>query len=242
MIKIAVCDDSNEDLSITINILNEYKALGICDIEYESFTSGVELVSSIQAGNTFQIILLDIIMPRVNGIDIAKEINDYDKEVRIIFMTCSQEFAVESYAVGAYYYILKPIKKGQLFQLLNKVRKELEICNEKSIIVKCKSTIVRIVLTQLEFVEVINRTIFYHLNDGTVLQSTGVFSNIEPALLSYRQFVKPHRSYIVNLNYIDFLMPKELLMRSNITIPIAKSCYKSLKDTYFNYLLNENVE
>ena len=74
----------------------------------------------------FDILLLDVIMPGENGIDAAREIRRYDNNVKIIFLTSSAEFAVESYTVGAYFYQLKPIWEESFFRLMDSVIAECE--------------------------------------------------------------------------------------------------------------------
>lgn len=241
MIEIAVCEDSIIDLSEIKAMLNDYKKRNLCEVRFTYFTNAIDLVSSIQSGINYQIVLLDIIMPHLNGVDAARELCQYDKEARIIFISSSKEFAVESYEIGAYYYILKPLEKEQLFYLIDKVRAEIDLDEKQSIVVKSKASIVRISLSQLEFVEVVNRTLFYHLNDGSVIEVSGTFSIIETKLLEYPQFVKVHRSYIVNINFIGHIEKRQLIMASTCIIPVAKSYYTNLKTLYLNYLFQDIV-
>lgn len=75
------------------------------------FYSSLELLASIEKGMRYDILFLDVILPNENGIDIAKEIRQYDSVMKIIFLTTSPEFAVQSYTVSAYFYQLKPIQE-----------------------------------------------------------------------------------------------------------------------------------
>lgn len=82
-----------------------------------------------ERGAGFDILFLDILMPGVNGIDTASEIRKLDNNIKIIFLTSSAEFAVQSYTVGAYFYQLKPIWKESFFRLMDSV---LVACEKSS--------------------------------------------------------------------------------------------------------------
>lgn len=234
MLKIAICDDDVCELSNIISIINEYKEMNIYryDITYTAFQSAVELIAAVEGGNQYVIILLDIIMPLISGMEAAREIRTYDKVAKIVFLTSSPEFAVDSYAVDAFYYALKPVWKEKLFAVLDKVFTAIHNQNEASILVKCKTGLTRIPLHILEYVEVLGRTICYHLVNGIVLEEIGVMAKLQQMLIAYPQFVKPHRAFIINLDCIDVLIPREVKLYSNAVIPVAKENYTELKASY----------
>ena len=109
MIKIAFCDDDMEVLHQMNELLDRYRVERNEDITYVAFQSPFELLTEIEKGIRPDILFLDVVMPGQNGMDVAKEIRQYDTNMKIIFLTSSPEFAVESYSVGAYFYQLKPI-------------------------------------------------------------------------------------------------------------------------------------
>ena len=92
------------------------------DITYAAFQSPFELLTEIEKGIRPDILFLDVVMPGQNGMDVAKEIRQYDTNMKIIFLTSSPEFAVESYSVGAYFYQLKPIWEESFFRLMDAVQ------------------------------------------------------------------------------------------------------------------------
>ncbi|MEG0768753.1 MAG: LytTR family DNA-binding domain-containing protein [Ruthenibacterium sp.] len=233
--KIAVCDDDITALSDIVSLVNEYRQAKAIEISCTAFHSAIDLVAAIASGTAYQLILLDVMMPLLNGMEAAKEIREYDSDTKLIFMTSSSEYAVESYNVNAYYYALKPVWQDQLFLLLDRVRAEIGKRAEDSLVVRCKHKIARILLRELEFVEVMGKTILYHMTDGSVLESCGTITQASEILLGYPQFAKPHRSFLVNLEHIGSIAQRELRMNSHASIPLAKSCYASLKDAYIRY-------
>ena len=110
--KIAVCDDDNKELDIIKNYLNIYQTDNNTSFTVKYFNSSVELAST--AGfEKFDIYFLDIIMPVMDGLALAREIRTFDKSAPIIFLTSSKEFAVDSYTVKAFNYLVKPIQIGR---------------------------------------------------------------------------------------------------------------------------------
>ena len=101
MLKIAFCDDDLEILKELGILLDKYKTERDEDLTCTVFQSPLELLAAIEKGFSFDILFLDILMPGENGIETAKEIRQYDNNMKIIFLTSSPEFAVQSYTVKA---------------------------------------------------------------------------------------------------------------------------------------------
>ena len=101
MLNIAFCDDDQEILNQLQNLLDQYRKDKNVLIQCLAFQSPLELLAQIEAGVRFDILFLDVIMPGENGIHVAGEIRQYDETMKIIFLTSSAEFAVQSYTVGA---------------------------------------------------------------------------------------------------------------------------------------------
>ncbi len=140
----------------------------------------------------------------------AHEIRTFDGGVGIIFLTSSPEFAVESYAVKAYDYILKPVSKDKLFSILDAVIAEEQKPLE-GLTVKTRLGIARILFSRLAFVEIMSKKLYFHLADGGVREVTASLSAFEEELLARAGFVKVHRSYIVNLWQVGELGSMSLL-------------------------------
>lgn len=108
MIRVAFCDDDVSVLNELNILIDKYRVERNTDMEYVPFHSPLELLAEIEKGVRFDILFLDVIMPGENGISTAKEIRKYDENMKIIFLTSSAEYAVQSYMVNAYFYQMKP--------------------------------------------------------------------------------------------------------------------------------------
>ncbi len=236
MIKIAFCDDDLSVLDEINGLLGRYCALRRQELAYTGFHSPLELLAGMEKGMRWDILFLDIIMPGENGISVAKEIRQYDSAVKIIFLTSSSEFAVESYAVSAYFYQLKPIgEEGRFFRLMDAAISECEKAQQCSLVLRCKSGITRIDLGKLEYCEVIGRTLAFHMENGAVLENIGSLDGLCKKLVQYDNFLRLHRSYLVNMEYIRHISYQAALLESGAEIPIPHGKCSEMKQKYLAY-------
>ncbi len=236
MLQIAICDDNIEELSNMVQLLNLYRASKNFSCDYAVFPNGFELISTLEKGKRFDIYCLDIIMPGIMGIDVAKEIRDYDKAAPILFFTSSPEFALQSYSVRAINYVLKPISKEKLFITFDEVLEQIKSQkDEDAIIVKSNDGIQKILIANLTFAEVIGRNVLYHLRSGKVIECTEPFSSACEKLLKYGCFIKPHRSFLVNMQYIDTIENHQITLQTLSSVPIAQGKAREIKQQYLAY-------
>ena len=238
MIKIAFCDDEMEVLHQMNELLDRYRVERNEDITYAAFQSPFELLTEIEKGIRPDILFLDVVMPGQNGMDVAKEIRQYDTNMKIIFLTSSPEFAVESYSVGAYFYQLKPIWEESFFRLMDSVLSECEKKKKNSLILHSKDGITRIDLQQLEYCEVLGRKLLFHLENGAVLEGAGSLDDLAGQLMQYCNFFRPHRSFLVNMEYIQNISSRSIKMVNDAVIPIPHGKCSEIKNTYMEYAFN----
>lgn len=239
MLRLAVCDDNADEMSDMLHFINQYRTVKNFNCNYAAFSNGMDLVSALEKGKRFDIYCMDIILPGFTGIETAKEIRRFDKTAPIIFFSSSPEFALESYSVKAVNYVLKPLTKEKLFAALDEVVDQINDKKEEAIIVKSKDGIQRILISNLVFAKVIGRHVFYHLRSGKVIECSDSFSCVSENLLKHRSFVKPHRAFIVNMQYIDKIQNNNITLQTLSTIPIAQGKARKIKQQYLDYQTEE---
>lgn len=234
MIHMAFCDDDLSVLRQLSALTDQYRVSRNQEIAYATYLSPLELLAALERGARYDILFLDILMPGENGIEAAGEIRALDDAVKIIFLTSSNEFAAESYKVSAYFYQLKPIWEESFFRLLDSVLAE---CGrqEDSLVLKCRGGITRVQLAQLEYCEVVGRAIFLHLSHGQVLESGGRLDELSGQLLPRGNFLRPHRSYLVNMDYIQRISYRAITLACLAEIPIPRGKYAELKAAFLEY-------
>lgn len=235
MIKVAFCDDDLSVLNEITVLLDKYRIDRNRDMVYAAFQSPLELLVEIEKGLRLDVLFLDVIMPGENGIEVAKEIREYDSNVKIIFLTSSSEFAVQSYAVGAYFYQLKPIWEESFFRLMDSVISECKKEDKGSLILRCKNGITRIALDRLEYCEVIGRTLLFHMDNGSVWERVGSLDELCSQLTGHVNFLRAHRSFLVNMDYIQSISYRAITMSNLAEIPIPRGKCGDIKAIYLEY-------
>ncbi len=240
--QIAICDDNIDDLSHMVQLLNLYRTSKNFSCEYAVFPNGFELISALEKGKRFDLYCLDIIMPGFTGIDVAKELRGLDKTAPILFFTSSPEFALESYSVKAINYILKPITKEKFFFTFDELLEQIKaVQDEDSVIIKSTEGIQKIMIANLAFAESIGRNVLCHLCTGKLIEWSESFSTVCNSLMKYGCFVKTHRSYLVNMQYVETIENHQVTLQALSTVPIAQGKAKEIKQQYLAYQMKEDL-
>lgn len=233
--KIAICEDDTTQQNILTAALDSYLTPVGDHVQYDVYHNGLDLLASINT-HLYDVLLLDILMPGFTGMETAKEIRESNEKIPIIFLTTSQEFAVESYKVHAFDYLLKPVDQNALFETLNRIYAATEVALEKSIILQTAKAIYVLSLSQIEFVEINNRTLSFHLIDGTVKSISGRLSDYEDTLLNHPEFLKVHRSYIINMDFMKALNQKSFITLTGNEVPISRNLLHVIQKRYIDHL------
>ncbi|MBR5535217.1 MAG: response regulator transcription factor [Clostridia bacterium] len=237
MLKIALCDDSQTELSRIENALSQFKTKHRKEIIFEAFLSPVDLLGKISAGAFYDLIFLDVLMPVINGIDVAKEIYKHNKLTGIIFLTSSKEFAADSYSVSALDYIIKPIEEESLNRAMDKFFEKYTKIKSDELVIREKSTISRIPLHVLSYVEVLDHHLIYHMANSYTIRCRQSLSDIEAALTKNGKFIRTNRSFIVNMDYVAKIEPGNALMEDGSHVTISRNNFKAVSDAYLKYKL-----
>ena len=238
MIRIAVCDDELLFQNQIENAINAYETHH--DIMTQCFDNGDTLLEA-HFEAPFDIILLDIMMPLFHGMDIAKELRVHDKNVKIVFLTSATEYAVDSYTVKASNYLLKPLSIDKFHACLDDLFEDFNK-DAPSILVKTSTSLRTVLLNQIEYVEAQNRYIVFSLTTGETLKTLDPLYSFINKLTVSDGFYKCHRSYIINMHFIDSYTSKEVKMQSGALIPISRSCHVDFKESYFSYFFRKAGE
>lgn len=233
--KIAICEDDTTQQNILTAALDSYLTPVGDHVQYDVYHNGLDLLASINT-HLYDVLLLDILMPGFTGMETAKEIRESNEKIPIIFLTTSQEFAVESYKVHAFDYLLKPVDQNALFETLNRIYAATEVALEKSIILQTAKAIYVLSLSQIEFVEINNRTLSFHLINGTVKSISGRLSDYEDTLLNHPEFLKVHRSYIINMDFMKALNQKSFITLTGNEVPISRNLLHAIQKRYIDHL------
>ena len=237
---IAVCDDQIEELEVLASLLDQWQKERQTALRVKVFRNAAELLDAARR-ERFTMYLLDVMMPGTDGLEAAREIRGFDAAADIVFLTSSPGFAYESYSVRALDYLLKPIRAEMLFPLLDRLSLR-EQKPQEGLILKCGSTLIRVLFSQLSYVEVNGKHLHFNLTDGSVHEVFGTLREYEPLLLGRPEFMRIHRSYIVNMFQAAELSPTGVHTFSGKNLPVSRLLYPQLQKDYMKLLFNQREE
>lgn len=150
------------------------------------------------------LILLDIELcgQDLNGLEVAKQIYAFDQEAYMVFVTGYSQYAVDSFSVHPYSYVLKPIIVNDFIELIKEIAEKIECRQQQSediLVIKFGHDITHIIKNQILFIEKLNGHSLIHTYDGQ-FKTLKTLDELAQQLDS--QFVRVHRSFIVNLQHI----------------------------------------
>ena len=236
MIHIAICDDSKQERQILAALFKRYQELHATPLQIHIFQNGFSLLDAIDQGKRFDITILDILMPGENGIEIARNIRASGTDTEIIFLTSSPEYAVDSYEVKAQNYLLKPVTEEKFFASIDSILAELDEKDTASFIIyTTEKQYSRIRVSSLVYGEVTHRTITLHLADQTMISAVMTFTEFQDILKAYPDFTYPHRSYAVNMNYIQYVTKSDIILTDGQKIPLSRNNYTKISEQFLNF-------
>ena len=239
--RIAICDDDASELAKIKSAVLEFiqSRQAETEITLNVFSSGLELLNFINCTAPFDLIILDILMPYMTGIEAAAQVKKTNSDTRIIFLTTSPEYAVDSYKVSAFYYLLKPFEKPELVSLLDKALVSMQADKSCGIVIKEKAGLKRIPLHMIEYAESVKHTLNFHLLGGETAVCYAKMGDYSEAILQDARFVHCHQSFIVNMGRVMNITSKCFVMHDQTQIPISRTVYPKVKQAYIQYYFHE---
>ncbi len=219
--KIAVCDDSSEDINYVTNLTRQWAQKHHHTVQISEFTSGENFLFFYEEEKDFDILLLDIEMGEMDGVTMAKKIRRDNDSVQIVFITGYSDYIEEGYDVAALHYLMKPVKEEKFFQVLDRAVEKLQK-NEQVLILETGGGVVRVPVYQIRYVEVRGNYVTIHgKEEFTVKMSLG-----EVEKLLDERFYRAGRSVIVNLTCISRVTKKDIILDDGSDIPLPRGAYE----------------
>ena len=231
-LKIAVCDDESADRQQATGLTREIMAAEGLPCDLSAYESGVVLLNAIQSGAQFHILLLDVMMDGLDGMELAAALRELGDSTAIIFISTNREMALRGYEVSAARYLAKPLREEQLREALLYCHKTF--CEKKEILLPTAKGQCRIPLSDILYAEAMERVTKLALTDRA--EELGIkFSDLTP-LLPERQFAFCHRSYLVNLEHIAYIRNRELELTTGEILPVSRYRLEDLQKRFVGYL------
>lgn len=236
--KIGICDDEKQFIDALCPILKQWAKAHNIKLTLYLFTNGDDLIDAHQ-NECIDLIILDILMPLLNGMDTARELRDNDCFVPIIFLSSSKEFAVDSYEIKALSYLTKPIDETRLNCVLDDFLKRF--CPRNTFTAQTAFGFCKIAIDDVDYLEAQNKQVLVHMSDGRTIEIRELFSKCVEVFSPSSGFFRCHRSYIVNLDNVEQFTKTQLSTTYNAKVPISRNSYAAFKEAYFNRMFEEST-
>lgn len=228
--KMAICDDDRADIAYISSIVAKWSNNTHTLINIDTFLSAEEFLFHYTEDKSYHILLLDIEMRQMNGVELAKNIRKSNKEIQIVFITGYMEYISDGYDVEALHYLMKPVKEDKLYDVLLRAVRKIKY-NERSLLLSLQGQVVRVPLYEIMYLEVQKNYVNIHSNELITVKKT--LSEVEKELDD--SFFRTGRSYIVNLKFIKKVTKTNIYLKNGETIPLPRGIYKSINEAIINY-------
>lgn len=233
---IAVVEDSTDDLNNCLNLLNRYSKEKNIKFDIQTFASGDAFLMRFKS--QYDLIILDINLSALNGIDVARSVREKDEEVIIMFATNLAKYATSGYEVDAIDFVLKPLSYASFYLRLERVMKKLGKKDNFFIVVPYEGGFNKIDVNDVLYVEVISHDIIFHLLTGDDITTSGTLKKYEEQLQKH-WFIRCNSCYLVNARKIKRVEKLDILLVNNETIAISHPKKKGFMESFKKYVMEE---
>ncbi len=225
-LKIVLVDDEVVQHQVMQSLITNHPLVS----EFLTYTSANKLLFDLEDLVDIDAFFLDVEMPEMNGLALAKALRQRDIETPIVFMTAYAEFALESYEVNAFDYLLKPIKQEKLFKLVDRIA-SIQPTLEPTIFFDVDG-LQKVYLKDIYALEAQGHhtKVIFATEDYLVKES---ISAIRERLNDH--FVMSHRSYVINLNHVRQVQSEDVILENDIRIPLSRRMVKSFSEAFVSF-------
>jgi DNA-binding LytR/AlgR family response regulator len=236
--RICLVDDDSTQLDYLKLLIEKWANKRNINTDISFYHSAEEMLFENNQSYPFDMIVLDVQMGQMNGIELARKIRRVDKNVIISFISGMADYVFEGYEVQAIRYILKPVKDKKVYELLDYVSTH-RTKEKKYIIISISGEKKKINHDDIIYFESMGHYVVFHLEN----QEYDYKYNISELCkeLSDSEFVRTHRSYVVNLKYIEKITKNECQLINNIKVPLSRNSYKAVNEKFIDYYKGKGV-
>lgn len=235
MFRIAICDDSVDQVKAIQACLENYlHKNGYENAALSSFTDPNEFLATLEKSGGWDIVLLDVCMPDVLGIDIAKRIRTRNDKTEFIFLTVSPDYAVAAFSLKAAHYLIKPFSQVEFDEAMDRAIKPF-LRKSGNIILQMENGALQVVgISDIIFIESVGYRRVIHTLSGVYEETKQTLSKLLEELehISPGQFIQPYRGYIVNLDSVRTILNNRIIMQDESEILIKRGDFRRLRDIF----------
>ena len=226
MLKVAVCDDDVSIRGMLREYLDRFSSASGIETSATFFESGEALLQG-ELGD-LDILILDIQMTGISGLDTARRIRATNQRLTIIFFTNYIEYALEGYEVQAYRFLLKPLTYEHFSTVVGEVLTELQARKKATLVIPTKAKTSHISVDSILYVETYKGHVLIHTENDTI-ESFASMKETEEALKPH-PFLRCHTAFLVSLREIKSITQQDVLLKNGQSLPLSKHRRKAAKE------------
>ena len=228
--KIALCDDDQSQIDSLQAFLALYQTTRGLTFSITPFISGEALLNS---SEQFQIIFMDIYMDGLSGTETIRRLGG---DPQVVFITTSREHAIEAFGLGATHYLLKPLEQSAVWEAMDRCLSRLGETAQPVLHIQNNQGNIFIPTTQIDYIEVYNKLCIVHTDQQQFQTYTPLNTFFEQ--LDNHQFLRPQRSFVVNMEYIASFLSNKLILKDGTEISLSRNNRNELKLQYQRFLFD----
>lgn len=227
--RVAICDDEEVQQQLLKNYLKEWAALNEVVIEIKLFQSGENFLFLWEDDKDYDLLIFDIEMGQLSGMELAMKIRKQDHTIPILFVTGYDDYISQGYEVAALHYLMKPLHKEKFFQVLDKLKSEAK--QDLKLFFQTEKGLIAFPLSKIWYVEArAHQCILYTETEEYILNTP--ISEMAEYLGCHRDFVRCHRSYLVNLQHVSVIVKSELTLDDGRKLPVSRNAEKEVNQAF----------
>lgn len=235
--RLAICDDIQKDRNIIRTALDTYAAAHPeYQVEIDEYNAAADVLHKMER-EAYDIALMDICMPGVSGMDAAEEMLAKNPEMSIIFLTTSDEYAVEAFAMNATHYLLKPFTQEQFNAALDRAIRKTE--DQVLLSLDCMNGVYRVRINEIVSIESQNHYLLLKLSSGETLKIRMKLSQMFEEIQRYPAFIKVGASYVINFDFVRSISGNSMEMQGGAKIPVPRRSVEEVQRAYMEYCRKE---
>lgn len=229
---IAVCDDVQTDREEIAHLTEEIcRAEGIRS-RIERFEHAEALLEAIQGGEHFALLLVDVLLPGLDGMELARVLRGQNEQASIVFVSCNRELALQGYEVSAARYLAKPLDPEKLKEAILFCYGQYQ--KERELLVSVGGSMRRIAPRDIYYAEIMGRKCRIRLEQEECDVSFSM-SELE-AMLPEHDFIRCHQSFLVNWHHVQSLRTDVIELTDKRIVPVSKHRVKQVRQAFVDYM------
>lgn len=243
--RLAICDDQASCLSEITAVATEYtRAHPTLGLSTDTFSHPEDLLAAAERIGGYDLYVLDVVMPNMNGIELGLALREAGYEGKIIYLTSSEEYSLDAFRVKAFDYLVKPVQRDAFFRTMDEAIAQIGAKRDRFFVVKSRERSTRLYFDSILYAELTRRAVCYHLQGGRTVESTSLRTTFPEAvaeLLADKRFYLCGAGMVVNLDHVTEIESDAVVFGEAGRALLGEKNCRKLRQVWSTYLFDGEV-